>query len=210
MITINLYGLLEKFGGPYVMDVKSPAEAVRALCAQIPGLEGTIKAGNWHVLRGALEEQDDADEESLTLGFGSQKELHILPAVEGAGSGGGVLAVVAGIVLIAVGFFTFGATTPMGMALIAGGIGMAIGGIVMMTTKVPEGGMNQEAQDDKASFLLGKPVNNSTQGVSIPRGYGRCLVGSVVISTSLSAHEIDSKTTPQTIIEQAMNGMLGK
>lgn len=207
MITIYFHGLLKKYGEKFTLEVRNPAEAVRLLCIQIPGLESTIKKGNWHVLRGRLDEQDSVSEEALTLEFGNQNEMHLMPAVEGAGSGGGWLSVIVGVVLIAVGAITFGATSAVGMAMIAGGAGLAVGGIVMLTTKMPSAELNQESVDSKSSFLLNKPTNSSTQGVAVPRGYGRCLVGSVQVSVSLAAEDI--KPDSSDVLQRKIDIVLG-
>lgn len=197
MITVYFHGLLKKYGEKFTLEVRNPAEAVRLLCIQIPGLESTIKKGNWHVLRGRLDEQDSVSEEALTLEFGNQNEMHLMPAVEGAGSGGGWLSVIVGVVLVAVGVFSFGASTGPGLALIAGGAGLAVGGIVMLTTKMPSAELNRESVDSKSSFLLNKPTNSSTQGVSVPRGYGRCRVGSVQVSVSVVAEDIKENASDE-------------
>ena len=39
MTTILLYGQLRQFGRSFRMAVRTPAEAVKALCVQIPGFE---------------------------------------------------------------------------------------------------------------------------------------------------------------------------
>ena len=39
MTTIRLHGQLRQFGRSFKMAVKSQAEAVRALCVQVPGFE---------------------------------------------------------------------------------------------------------------------------------------------------------------------------
>lgn len=211
MITVHFHGLLTKYGEKFQIAAATPAEAVKALCLQIPRLEQTIKRGNWHVLRGALEEQNDDNEQSLTLPFGNVTEMHLVPAVEGSGSGGGWLAVITGVVLIAAGVFTFGTTTKVGLALVAAGVGMAVGGIVMMTTKMPGGDMNQESVDSKASFILGRPTNSTKQGVPVPRGYGRFRVGSVQVSLSLVAEQLSTEqpTKPRSaLVEAAMKGLV--
>lgn len=37
--TVKLYGQLRQFGKSYQLAVRTPAEAVKALCVQIPGFE---------------------------------------------------------------------------------------------------------------------------------------------------------------------------
>lgn len=39
MTTIRLYGQLRQFGKSFRLSVRSPAEAIKALCVQIPGFE---------------------------------------------------------------------------------------------------------------------------------------------------------------------------
>lgn len=182
MITVYFHGLLKKYGTEFHLDAKNPAEAVRALGLQIPGLEETIKAGSWHVVRGPLEDQNSDTEESLTLSFGETTEMHLIPAAEGSN---GVFNVIIGAVLIVAGVMT--GFNPL---LIAAGAGMLLGGIVMMTMKPPIADTNQEQVDQRASFLFSKPTNNSTQGVAIPRGYGKFMVGSIVVSTSVVAEQL--------------------
>jgi len=100
--------------------------------------------------------------------------------------------VILGVVLIVAGVFTFGATSAIGLAMIAGGAGLMVGGLVMMSMKPPKAQKAQEPVDQMASFLFNKPTNSSTQGVAIPRGYGRMRVGSVVVSTSLTSEELSN------------------
>lgn len=42
LTTIKLYGALRQFGREFKLSVRSPAEAVKALCVQIPGFERFI------------------------------------------------------------------------------------------------------------------------------------------------------------------------
>lgn len=192
MIKVHFYGnIREKFGTEFSLDAKTPGEIIRALCTQLPGLEEAIKAGNWHVLRGRLDEQDDISEESLHLEFGEQKEMHLMPAIEGSGSGGGIFQVIVGAALVVGGIFVTPFNPALGAAMIGAGAGMMIGGIVMMTMRPPKGNTNNESPDQRASFLFSRPTNSSTQGVAIPRGYGRFRVGSVVVSTSIVAEEFE-------------------
>ena len=191
MKTLHLYGYMkDKYGDSFDLDVSTPAEAVRALSVQLPGFGEDIRQGNWHVLRGPLEDQEALDGEGVLVSLGHDHEVHLLPAVEGAGNGG--LMAVVGVVLFVAGFFVGGSTW--GPAMMAMGAGMAVGGIVTMTTKLPSGtdptvGDNV---DQRASFLFNGPTNTSSQGVAVPRGYGRLRVGSIVISASVQAEELSA------------------
>lgn len=184
MKTIYLHGRAAAFGEKFELDAQSPPEMILALSMQLPGFREMIESGSWHVIRGPLEEQDADDVERLTLSLAEHSEVHLVPAISGAGNGGGALMTVVGIILIAVATFFTGGTAAM---LYGAGAGMMLGGIVSMTTKIPGADPNQESQDNRSSFLLSTPTNRSTQGVAIPRGYGRCIVGSIVVSVGLTA-----------------------
>lgn len=193
MKTLNLYGSMqEKYPGVFKMDVATPAEAIRAMCIQLPGFEEDIKAGNWRLVRGDLEGNDEVDEDGLQMTLGNQNEMHLIPVIEGANSGAGMIIV--GIVMVVAAFFTGGTSIAawgaMSTMLAATGLGMAVGGIIASTTKMPGAGASvsgNEREADKASFLFDGPTNQSTQGVAVPRGYGRMLIGSIVVSAGLYA-----------------------
>ncbi len=193
MKTLNLYGSMQdKYPGVFKMDVETPAEAIRAMCIQLPGFEEDIKAGNWRLVRGDLEGNDEVNEDGLQMTLGNQNEMHLIPVIEGANSGAGMIIV--GIVMIVAAFFTGGTSIAawgaMSTILAATGLGMAVGGIIASTTKMPGAGASasgNEREADKASFLFDGPTNQSTQGVAVPRGYGRMLIGSIVVSAGLYA-----------------------
>ncbi|MEH6641389.1 hypothetical protein [Vreelandella glaciei] len=195
MKQIILHGALgARFGESFSLDVRDPAEAVRALGVQLKGFREALEAGHWHVMRGPLDNGDDLNEEGLTVALGNQSEIHIMPAVEGAGDGLGNI--IAGALLVAAAFYTGGAslaawgTLSSGLA-IAGG-GMALGGIIQMTTNLPGADYNdRESPAERPSFLFDGPVNTSTQGLPVPVIYGRVRVGSVVISAGMTAEELD-------------------
>lgn len=189
MKKVCLHGFLgEKFGQEYELDVDSPAEAVRAMGVQMPGFTEAIKKGSWHIIRGPLDESDSVDEGGLTVSLGRQNEIHIIPAIEGANNG--ALNVVLGIVIIAVAWWN-PAGWAAGTALMVGaaGAGLALSGIVMMTTKIPGVEKGSERGEEKGSYLFDGPVNTSKQNVAVPRGYGRVLTGSIVVSAGLFAEE---------------------
>ncbi|MEG3081308.1 hypothetical protein R3F64_15700 [Halomonas sp. 5021] len=185
MKTVHLYGSLgERFGERFSLEVRDPAEAVRALAVQLKGFRETVEAGHWHVIRGPLEKGDDLDEDSIAVALGNQREIHIIPAVEGAGE---VFNVIAGVALIAV-----GAMSGFNPQLMAAGAGMVLNGVTQMTTSVPGSDYNErESPAERPSFLFDGPVNTSTQGLPVPVIYGRARVGSVVISAGMTAEELD-------------------
>ena len=166
MKTVHLYGhMLEKFGGPFNLDIETPAEAVRALCVQLPGFEMEVRKADWRVVRGDLDGGDEVGEEALGMSLGRQEDIHLIPVIGGANSGGGMLVV--GAIMIAAAFMSGGATIalwgPMATMLGATGLGMAIGGIITMATKIPgaDTSGSNTAVEERASFLFDGPVNQS-------------------------------------------------
>lgn len=187
MKTLYLHGKAAEFGDSFELDASNPAEMVHALCMQLPGFQTMVESGNWHVIRGPLDKQDADDEDRLLLSLSEREEVHLVPAIAGAG-GNGIVQIIIGIVLVVVGFFT---SNP---GLMMAGAGMILGGIIQMTTKIPGADTNTEETDNRASFLFTGPKNQSSQGVTIPRGYGRCRCGSVVVSVGLYAEAMDANS----------------
>ncbi|WP_016856008.1 tail assembly protein [Halomonas smyrnensis] len=186
MKTIHLHGALAKqFGESFSLDVRDPAEAVRALSIQLPGFDAAIRAGDWHVIRGSLEDGESLSENDLTVGLGAAGELHLMPAVAGAG-GDGIFQTIAGVVIAAVGFYT-----KQGW-MVKAGVGLALGGASQMLAPSPQVSDygNRERPDQRPSFLFDGPVNTSTQGLPVPLVYGRVRAGSVVISAGMNAEEL--------------------
>lgn len=187
MKTLYLHGYAAQFGESFEMDVRDPGEMFRALSLQIPGFEKMMREGEWHVLRGPMDQGNDDDHDTLHLALGDETEFHLLPAIRGAGGGnGGIFSIILGIVAIIAAPFTGGAST----AFYFAGAGLIVGGIIQMTMKIPGADTNGGREENKSSFLFSGPKNQSTQGVAIPRGYGRCRVGSIVISAGLYAERL--------------------
>ncbi|MFJ2364788.1 hypothetical protein ACIPIN_14020 [Pseudomonas sp. NPDC087697] len=108
LTTIKLYGALRQFGREFRLSVRTPAEAVKALCVQIPGFERFISNAKsrgleFAVFRGSknLEEKE--------LGYGGAGEIRIAPIVTGS-KRAGIIQTVVGTVLIAAGYLLAGPT----------------------------------------------------------------------------------------------------
>lgn len=181
MIRLFLYGQLAKDYGEYLdFEAKTPREAVTALAYQCPKYKKYLTENNWHIILGKQENEITAQE--LDIGLGNYKEVHLIPEVMGRGKWG---TFILGAIITVVSVIWW---NPSG---IAAGVGMMIGGLIQATTKIP--GINDnkvEEQDKRASFLFSGAVNTSTQGLPIPRGYGRLLIGSAVISAAVYAENI--------------------
>ncbi|RKQ97160.1 putative phage tail protein [Kushneria sinocarnis] len=198
MKDVHLHGSLQdRFGGPFSLDVRDPAEAVRALSCQIKGFSDAIGEAEWQVVMGSLDDGETLDEQTVQVGFGRQREMHILPAIQGAGDGAGKA--IAGAALIGASFalgpagLAIGGSTLLSGATIATmGASLALTGISQALTKTPQTGDYGDKADveERPSFLFDGPVNNSAQGLPVPIVVGEIKTGSVVISASLTAEKM--------------------
>lgn len=195
MITVWLYGALaDQFGKKYVLDVKSPAEAVMALEANNPGRFKQALIGNsYQISRGKTFEEGEGDTvETLRLQRAGL-DIHFVPVIEGAKSNG-VFQVIVGVVLIVVGaVLSYVGQGWIGGPMMKMGFAMVVGGVVQMLTPTADiSGLNgvSEAVDPRKSFIFTGAQNVAAQGVCVPVCYGEFEVGSVVISQSLTAERI--------------------
>lgn len=218
MREIFLHGDLgRRFGHRFVLDVRSPAEAVRALMVQLRGFRDAIGQGEWCLFRG----DRPLGPEHLHFGLG-RKAFHIFPKVEGA-KRGGVLQVVIGVVIIAAaialayaaapaagaafgkvmaaetGIAIFGqAVTYAGIAKV--GLAIALTGIASMLApqpKVPGGSEGFKPADERASFLFTGAVNSAVQGGVVPVVFGRYRIGSTVVAGSIRTQDYIGPLTLQ-------------
>lgn len=184
---IRLYGHLgREFGRVHRLAVQNAAEAVRALCALFPRFEAAVVGHDrYHVITG----DEYRDEHDLAGPVGRSEVIKIVPAVAGAKSNfiGGLIKFVAGAVLVFAGFVT-------GQAwLVRIGLALALGGVAQMLTPTPKKSADP-SKEDTQSYVFSGPANVSTQGAPIPIGYGRMIVGSVVVSAGITAENYVATT----------------
>ena len=205
MIRLHLHGQLAKdYGASMLLDASTPREAVLALSYQCPKYKDTLHTNDWHIFVG---EGNDITDKELDMKLGKVRDVFLMPVIQGAS---GAFNFIVGAVLFVVGAFT--SWTGLGVPLMAMGAGMMVGGIIQMTTKVPgTDSTSRDAKDDQSSFIFSGPTNTATQGVAIPRGYGRMLVGSVVVSAALYAEQIGNfakASDQQGLLNSIIQGVL--
>lgn len=185
LTTIRLYGKLGAlFGRKYRLNVKSPAEAMRALCVQLKGFESYLT--NSKVEYGVFVGKRNIGEEQLCDPSGGD-DIRIAPFISGAKAKW--VQTVVGIVLVVVGYvltaFGYGA---IGQPMAKFGWGMIIGGIVQMLTPTPKFSGPNDKADNKPSTQFSGPVNTQAQGNVVGVCYGGPLIiGSAVISAGIVA-----------------------
>ena len=187
----------KKYGRNHSFAVATPAEAIRALCANFPGFANDlIKSAERNVAYKVVVDKDPIpDLDYIHNPF--SKALRIVPVIGGA-KRGGLMAVVIGAALIASAFFLpatpliagLGALSP-SLSSIAFGIGtsLALGGISQMLAPQPKAQKPFEPPENKPSYSFNGAVNTTLQGQPVPVGYGRLIIGSAVISAGISADE---------------------
>lgn len=177
----------KKFGREWEFDISSPAEALRMVDANEPGVFAWIKANlrqysRYKVLckyenSGKVEALGDEEYQML----GKPIEIRFVPLIEGAGAVGRV---VLGIVLVVAGVYF---QQPW---MVQAGVGMIVGGVVQLLVSQPEMGGEQVETKNRTSYYFDGPVNTTQQGVPVQLIYGQALVGSHAISAEVSIDQL--------------------
>lgn len=204
MVTIRLLGEAgRRFGRCFQLAVKTPAEAVRALCVQIPALrEYMLESGehgiNWRVV---TDHAQGLDEEGLLWPMSKRLVLAPIPAGRG-----GVGKIVAGVALVAFailagpvagGFLGLGTGGFLGgaAAQAIGALGSALifSGVADLLTPTPKmpnvgGGISgggitsgRSSEEQQRAFTFDKSNANTIQGDVVPVLYGERIIGALPV-----------------------------
>jgi predicted phage tail protein len=191
LTSVKLYGSLRCFGRVFFLAVRTPAEAIRALCVQLPGFEKFLATSKergvvFSVFRG---KRNLSEDELLYHGEG---EIRIAPVVVGS-KRGGVLQTIIGAVLIVAGLIitggTFGAGAPFGSALITMGASMMVGGVIQMLSPQPKGLNSSAAPENTPGYAFGSAKNTTASGNPVPLCVGKRRWGGAIISASIYAED---------------------
>jgi len=194
MVTIRLLGEAgRRFGRQFKLAVKTPAEAVRALCVQIPALRQYLLESEQNGIswRAVTEHPDGLDEEQLLWPLSKRFVLAPIPACKGA-----VGKIITGVALVAFAIVTaggglfglglgFGTMTAIGIGLVGGAF--IFSGIADLLTPTPtmpnakQGGIisGTSAEEQQRSFTFDKSNANTQQGGVVPVLYGERIIGSL-------------------------------
>ena len=219
MKVVKVYGALRKLLGGrcrFEFEVDTPAQALKALCVNFPGLDKWLmdregEGTGFRVTVGRDKITTEAPE-GLVLPWSEREVFSITPVICGAGQGFGQI--LAGIGLIALSFISFGAGGILAGAGAAGGVfggaaaagatlpilsnaffaigaSLVLGGVAQMISPQPNMGALTTGREAARleSFTFSGIVNTSKQGLPIPVAYGRVFVGSAVISSGLDVDQ---------------------
>jgi len=194
MVTIRLLGEAgRRFGRQFKLAVKTPAEAVRALCLQIPALRQYLLESEQNGIswRAVTEHPDGLDEEQLLWPLSKRFVLAPIPVGKGA-----VGKIITGVALVAFAIVTaggglfglglgFGTQTAISIGLVGGAF--IFSGVADLLTPTPtmpnakQGGIisGTSAEEQQRSFTFDKSNANTQQGGVVPVLYGERIIGSL-------------------------------
>lgn len=198
MKVVKVYGELRKRLGQcrFEFDVATPAQAIKALCVNFPGLDKWLidseQDGIGYRVKIGKEQVTEDSYGVLAMPWSEREVFSITPIVAGSGGVGralfGALLITAAVFVPAIGpaaatIFgtTFGAVS-LGVAAI--GAGLVLTGVADIIS--PMNGPGLEASKEAAklqNMSFSGIVNTARQGLPVPIAYGRVFVGSAVISS---------------------------
>jgi len=195
--TVLLLGELgQHFGKRHRFDVRSPAEAVRALVANFADFERFIlQSKERHLGYRVLVGTEAISEQDLHGPVGANT-ITIAPVI--AGAGGKFGQIILGVALIAASFylpttalFSIGSFAPSIASLsFSIGLSLTLGGVAQMLAPQPASNEPSERPENQPSYTFNGAVNTTAQGQPVPVGYGRVVVGSAVISAGIDVDQV--------------------
>lgn len=182
LATLELHGhLREKYGEKFSFDVRSIRQALRALAFQVPEFLDDLKKAENYVL---VADDMIVSEELLDFEFGPA-HYHVVPVVSGGDFG------ISAAIALAV------ATTAIDLGAsvaVASFIGLAVSTVAVIGSVLAIGYGVSAALSTNAkrnnkgsqsttldSYGFDGVVNTTVQGVPVPVGYGKMIVGGAVV-----------------------------
>jgi predicted phage tail protein len=205
MKTVKVYGALRKrLGGQLRFDfenVQNPAQAIKALIVNFPGLDKWLAESHEHGVAYKVtvgkEIVDEEDGSALFKPWTAKDVFKIVPVLTGAGRGWG--RILGGAFLVAASIFAgpaVGGFLGLGGAGIIGataahaigwiGVSLVLGGVSQMLSPTAPFGPSDPTQLE--SFTFSGITNTSRQDMCIPVCYGRVYTGAITLSFGLRAH----------------------
>lgn len=186
MRNVRLCAQLRQFGKSYPLAVRTPAEAIKALCVQIPGFERFISnAKSRGLVFAVFVGKKNVGE--TELGFQGSGDIIIAPVITGS-KRAGVLQTIVGAVLIVASFFSFWAP-PVAAGLFASGVGMVAGGVIQMLSPQTGGLKTSAAPENTPGYAFGSAKNTTASGNPVPLCIGERRWGGAIISAAIYAED---------------------
>ena len=190
---IKLHGKLSKMYGEEFefANIRKPTDAVKALQTIFPDFKDSIieaaKEGTHYelIVDGQSEDSYSMNQNKDT----SAGVIEIVPCIIGKGPAGYIIG---GLILGGIGYYATGFAVS--AFFITLGVGLVIAGIMYLLTPIPEAEPSAEIEAGikNSSFIFNNPSNVASQGQAIPIVYGKLRVGSQVVGTTISNHNLSS------------------
>ncbi|QJI28676.1 tail assembly protein [Pseudomonas sp. ADAK18] len=183
LTTILLFGQLRQFGRSFRLSVRTTAEAIKALCVQVPGFERFLSNAKSRGIEFAVFRGKKNIGEG-ELSFGGEGEIRIAPVITGS-KRAGILQTIVGVVLLAISY-VFPVTAPY---LAPAGIGLVAGGVIQMLSPQAGGLKTSAAPENTPGYAFGSAKNTTASGNPVPLCYGKRRVGGAIISAAIYAED---------------------
>lgn len=205
MHTVFLHGSLQKYGKKFSLSFRTVREAVLLLGCNFDGFEREFIRGKYRVFAKRKNKSNAIGYELLDFCLGdSPREIHIVPVLEGAKSGGlgkillGSLIMIGSVVAAP---FTGGTSITAGLSAFSFGFGgsvfFGIGASILLSgvsslfqkTLEPQ---SMERADEKPSYSLSGPINMAEQGGAVMLIFGEVYCSTLVINAGIEAVRLSS------------------
>ncbi|WP_454844072.1 tail assembly protein [Pseudomonas gorinensis] len=183
LTTILLFGQLRQFGRSFKLSVRTTAEAIKALCVQVPGFERFLSNAKSRGIEFAVFRGKKNIGEG-ELAFGGEGDIRIAPVITGS-KRAGILQTIVGVVLLAISY-VFPVTAPY---LAPAGIGLVAGGVIQMLSPQAGGLKTSAAPENTPGYAFGSAKNTTASGNPVPLCYGKRRVGGAIISAAIYAED---------------------
>lgn len=195
MKTVYLHGKLGKrFGRKWRLAAQTPAEIFQAIDANTEGFVEYIYKSSMEGVDFTMLSKDprkitnkqDAENSFLQITDATIKykceEIHIVPAAQGA-------AIVSGMIVFGGGLFAAGT---LGSLVLTSLVYGTVAGFAMNLLFKPPKPPKRSDPTSTKSFLISGGITRQAQGVAVPLGYGRLMVGSTNVVSTQSIRKINS------------------
>ena len=188
MTTIKLHGQLRQFGKSYDLLVRTPAEAVKALCVQIPGFERFISnAKSRGLVFAAFRGKKNIGESELN--YQGQGDIIISPVICGSKRAGSLQTIIGAVLIVAGAVLSAFGGGAIGVPMMKMGAVLAVGGVVQMLSPQAGGLKTSAAPENTPGYAFGSAKNTTASGNPVPLCYGKRRVGGAIISTAIYAED---------------------
>ena len=188
MTKVNLLGTFSLINEwPLKFEASSPGEIIKSLCIQVKGFKELLSLANVCIIIDGIRSVH-LDELSLPC---IMETMDIVPCTSGSKHGGLIpaLEILVGAAIIGAAIYfapELGSFAPvligLGANLVAGGLtGLLFGSKALKSGK---------SADTNASTLFNGVQNMAQEGVPVPLAYGRCRIGSLVVSGQLTVNDV--------------------